>query len=293
MKMTKIESARIIVGQKGDCRGINCNHCFCHDKCFKDRWQDLDEEEGEDIAVKYAKAYIKRHESKSKKKDHITDASKKVEEPKPIKTVGIDNSDVTLAQHEPIPLQIAKMIRDNNYECAGIAVCGTCEFKCWNNAVLVRRQLIDDYISANEPVKDCPANSEYPQPKTKCHFYDYDNDRCKFETYCIDRTHDGKCSRRLSHSAKTKSTVDPQPIKFEDEVPEYVYIVYASVIRCYVVIGGFKKVIDKNLDGSIRETFTIYAVPMTEERGEWLDAKGCYRTLEEAVIVAKKLWGSK
>jgi len=52
-----------------------------------------------------------------KKKDHILDTTKKVEEPKPIKTVGIDNSDVTLvltAQHEP--------------------------------------------------VKDCPVNSEYPQP---------------------------------------------------------------------------------------------------------------------------------
>jgi hypothetical protein len=52
-----------------------------------------------------------------KKKDHILDTTKKVEEPKPIKTVGIDNSDVTLA-------------------------------------------LTAQY----EPVKDCPVNSEYPDP---------------------------------------------------------------------------------------------------------------------------------
>ena len=52
-----------------------------------------------------AEAYIKRHESETKKKDHILDTTKKVEEPKPIKTVGIDNSDVTLAltaQHEHV-----------------------------------------------------------------------------------------------------------------------------------------------------------------------------------------------
>ena len=110
----------------------------------------------------------------------------------------------------------------------------------------VKKQLIDDYISANEPVKDCPANSEMPQP-----------------------------------------------IKFDDPVPEYVYVVDASMICCYLVKGGFKKVMDKEMDGSTKETFSVYAELITKERAEWLTGKNCYRTLEEAVIVAKKQWSVK
>ncbi len=104
----------------------------------------------------------------------------KVEEPKPIKTVGIDNSDVTLvltAQHEPTPLQIAKMIRDNGYNCNDLTDytcfqgrCPLSELRCgWSpnlspNKESERKKLIDDYISEHEPVKDCPVNSEIPQP---------------------------------------------------------------------------------------------------------------------------------
>lgn len=120
-----------------------------------------------------AEAYIKRHESKSKKKDHILDTTKKVEEPKPIKTVGIDNSDVTLAQHKPTPLEIAKMIRDNGYSCIyknfdDCRVCPFIKLGCGHSnpehieSFNIRKKLIDDYISANELVKDCPVNSEYP-----------------------------------------------------------------------------------------------------------------------------------
>jgi hypothetical protein len=109
MKMTKIESARIIIKQKGICfnrhRGLKTISC---DDCFngwrRNKCANLTDEE----TLALAEAYIKRHESKSKKK---------VEEPKPIKTVGIDNSDVTLA-----------------------------------------------LTAQHEPVKDCPVNSEIPQP---------------------------------------------------------------------------------------------------------------------------------
>lgn len=179
MKMTKIESARIIVKNEGACNTVSCKHCFMGDGVcgFVSSRPEK---------IKFAEAYIKRHESKSKKKDHILDTAKKVEEPKPIKTVGIDNSDVTLAltaQHEPTPLQIAKMIRDNGYSCTdfnkedgcfnrkcplflGSNPCGlshNLKTASEENKAL-RKKLIDDYISANEPVKDCPANSEIPQP---------------------------------------------------------------------------------------------------------------------------------
>jgi hypothetical protein len=99
MKMTKIESARIIVEQKGRCPvTLKCKTCFTLNGVC----------DGVENRLALAEAYIKRHESKSKKK---------VEEPKPIKTVGIDNSDVTLA-----------------------------------------------LTAQHEPVKDCPVNSEIPQP---------------------------------------------------------------------------------------------------------------------------------
>jgi hypothetical protein len=102
MKMTKIESARIIVGQKGRCPvTLKCKTCFTKNGVCG----------GVENRLALAEAYIKRHESKTKKKDHILDTTKKV------KTVGIDNSDVTLA-------------------------------------------LTAQY----EPVKDCPVNSEIPQP---------------------------------------------------------------------------------------------------------------------------------
>jgi hypothetical protein len=102
MKMTKIESARIIVEQEGSCVHVECKKCFTtREKCGCKKLITISWTERK---LALAKAYIKRHESKTKKKDHILDTTKKVEEPKPIKTVGIDNSDVTLvltAQHEP------------------------------------------------------------------------------------------------------------------------------------------------------------------------------------------------
>ncbi|HQN73834.1 MAG TPA: hypothetical protein PLB16_10505, partial [bacterium] len=90
--MTKIEFwKRYLKYQPDDdkfCTSISCkNECPYYSNC-----------EGLKMSKEIAESYIKRHESKTKKKDHITDASKKVEEPKPFKTVGIDNSDVTLAK---------------------------------------------------------------------------------------------------------------------------------------------------------------------------------------------------
>jgi hypothetical protein len=82
--MNKIESARIIVATDGWCGDIkNCEGCCLQKECCGTvtKLNDLQR-------LALAKAYIKRHESKSKKKV----------EPKPSKTVGIDNSDVVLAR---------------------------------------------------------------------------------------------------------------------------------------------------------------------------------------------------
>jgi hypothetical protein len=65
MKMTKIESARIIVKQEGDCYGVCCTRCFkfgfCNDK-------GLTVKQARRRRLADAEAYIKRHEGKSRKK---------------------------------------------------------------------------------------------------------------------------------------------------------------------------------------------------------------------------------
>jgi len=213
MKMTKIESARIIAESTDNpvCRSILCSKCFNSrkGKACKD---------GNLVAIEKAKAYIKRHESKTKKKDHITDASKKVEEPKPFKTVGIDNSDVTLAKptvKENLSVPCEHLINGDS--------CG----------------------NAFEPCdKDCPANSEIPQP-----------------------------------------------IKFDDPVPENVYVPAEDCIRFYNVIEYVLKK-RKTLKSSTDEFLIYLRNPRTNDT-LWVDARECYRTLEEAVIVAKRLWSIK
>jgi hypothetical protein len=78
-------------------------------------------------ALALAEAYIKRHEQESKKKV----------EPKPVKTVGIDNGDVVLAR---------PTVKENlSVPCKPLAS-GMCS---------------NPFDHCEE---DCPANSEYPQP---------------------------------------------------------------------------------------------------------------------------------
>jgi hypothetical protein len=120
MKMTKIAFWRNILEvclksdkkeSKYQCYAFISGACDCHDDCvpkINDMMCELatnTDHRCKSEVIKYAEKQIKRHEQKCKKKDHILDTTKKVEEPKPIKTVGIDNSDVTLAltpQHDHI-----------------------------------------------------------------------------------------------------------------------------------------------------------------------------------------------
>lgn len=194
MKMTKIESARIIVGQKGRCPvTLKCKTCFTKNGVCG----------SVENRLALAEAYIKRHESKTKKKDHILDTTKKAEEPKPIKEVGIDNSDVTLA-----------------------------------------------LTAQHEPVKDCPVNSEIPQP-----------------------------------------------VKFEDEVPFNLYTVTEyGIFRFTALRFHSEKTKEKNGTTITKEKVFAFEGDRKfdgTKKEVTIDINNCYKTLEEAVIVAKKLWNGE
>jgi len=199
MKMTKIEFWRKVKENGGGCYNILCNECPYSKKgdgCTRPN----------STTKKEAEAYIKRHEGKSRKK------------PKPVKTVGIDNSDVTLAKptvKENLSVPCEHLINGDS--------CG----------------------NAFEPCdKDCPANSEIPQP-----------------------------------------------IKFDDPVPENVYVPAEDCIRFYNVIEYVLKK-RKTLKSSTDE-FLIYIKDKHTGTTLWIDARECYRTPEEALQVAKKLWSIK
>ena len=192
--MNKIEFWRKVKENGGGCYNIPCSECPYNKKgdgCTRPN----------STTKKDAESYIKRHEQKSKKKDHIRDATKKVEEPKPVKTVGIDNDDVTLARptvKENLSVPCEHLINGDS--------CG----------------------NAFEPCdKDCPANSEYPDP-IRVDIPDI--------FYCP--TPQGILRFKRSQILLKDTNNDDCLLKYHEEYP-------------------------------------------------------CYRTIEEAVIVAKKLWGGK
>jgi len=177
--MNKITSARIIVKKNGDCDDIDCKECFttpencgCR-KLVTVSWTER--------KIKHAKAYIKRHEGKCKKKDKVEKEIKpaKVTETKVESILNmITNTTTSRAVEDYIksvkpkltPLEVAKAIRDNGYSCMLDSFeCSDCplhsllnplygEYECVDK----RGNLIDDYISANElTVKE---NLSVPQP---------------------------------------------------------------------------------------------------------------------------------
>jgi len=79
MKMTKIKSARIIVKQRGICYNFNHSETISCDDCFNGRNRKKCVDFTDEKTLALAESYIKRHEQKSKKKNHIRDTTKKVE----------------------------------------------------------------------------------------------------------------------------------------------------------------------------------------------------------------------
>ena len=94
MKMTKIESARIIERLKG-CSGsnIDCTYCFNLKKC-----DEVDYHYSGNEIIGYAAAYIKRHESKTKVKTDVRDITNVVKDETVKESLKVD----------PTPLEIAK-----------------------------------------------------------------------------------------------------------------------------------------------------------------------------------------
>ncbi len=192
--MKKIEFWRKVKENGSGCYNIPCSECPYNKKgdgCTRPN----------STTKKDAESYIKRHEQKSKKKDHIRDTMKKVEEPKPVKTVGIDNDDVTFAK---------PTVKENlSVPCEHLVNGDSCG-------------------NAFEPCdKDCPANSEYPDP-IRVDIPDI--------FYCP--TPQGILRFKRSQILLKDTNNDDCLLKYHEEYP-------------------------------------------------------CYRTIEEALIVAKKLWGGK
>ena len=182
-KMTKIESARIVEKQEGNCLGISCYICFnekwCDDKgCYAPSFYCPDK-------LKLAQAYIKRHEGKSKKRiipKYTADVQPD--------TTGSELKKIVIkpANTDPTPLDVAKIIRDKNYLCGSIDDCDNCPIRASelnSSCVENRKEKIDSYISSHEKIepvcehlvgdlcgnafetcdKECLANSEILKPE--------------------------------------------------------------------------------------------------------------------------------
>ena len=320
MKMTKIEFWRNLLEvcsksdkkeSKHQCYAFISGACDCRDDRvprINDMMCELatnTDHRSKAEVIKYAEKQINRHEHKCKKKDHIRDTTKKVEEPKPVE--------------EPTPLEIAKMIRDNGYKCAvnlGVETY-TCEqcpldvtkipqlcgsgFKEDTRDYAMRIKLIDDYISANEPKPEPIITfGKMTEMETAKAVVKIDGDCLAYEsTFCSQCWMKEKCSKVLPNKAQrvidaesyikaNEPTVKenlsvPQPIKFDDPVPEYVYY--------FNGISTMERIAVASLSAYKRpDSFVSFAVDVIGRQYLLTD---CYRTPEEALQVAKKLWNGE
>lgn len=251
MKMTKIESARIIAKQKS-CFDVVCSDCF------------LDVQVSCDDKVNRAKAYIKRHEQKCKKRLIPTKYTPDIQ---PDMTNAECKRVVTLPKDNPTPLDIAKAIRDNGYRCVGLTEveckdCPLCDYNCGSgiktNVNLRSKQLIDDYIKANEPVCEHLVGDLCGNAFENC---------------------DKEC---LANSELKKPEPVIEPIKFDDPVPEYVYWTEDSRIERVASASFYATKERDNINAFVKDVV-----------GRTYNLENCYKTLDDAVAVAKKNWGLK
>lgn len=320
MKMTKIKSARIIVKRKGDCRGIQCTDCFRVNFCDN---EEITTEERMKRQFADATAYIKRHEDKSRKKaaNKIKNAfqSDKI-------SIGVDlasGESKTIVQEtkDPTPLEIAKMIRDNKYNCnLDFFECSECPLKPqYFHCLKDRKTLIDTYISEHDHVED---KSEMVEPvgnteklesvilkKVVC----IDNNLCDImltvgKEYVVLSEHNGffyikenDCNNGdILHKSRFITTeeyakrvniqdVEPviEPIKFDDPVPEYVYKVTSFGIFEYICVQ-FNECFNKEFGKSISRTFSVL-VKQVDGEAKWdSNTENYYSTPEKAFTVFMK-----
>lgn len=173
----------------------------------------------------------------------------KLSEPKPVE--------------EPTPLEIAKMIRDNGYVCLGLIKncppcplwgkggCGTSD-KIVEENHIKRKQLIDNYISANEP-----------KPFKKVGI---DNDDVTLAKPTVKENLSVPCEEECPANSEY-----PDPIRVD--IPDIFYCPTPQGILRFKRSQILLK--DTNNDDCLLKYHEEYP---------------CYRTLEEALIIAKKLW---
>jgi hypothetical protein len=241
-------------------------------------------------ALALAEAYIKRHEQKSKKKDHIEDKPEKVEstavsyEPcvscrnnhglcsTKERTANVKNcvsyEPIDIEKNyfkkkveepkpvqEPTPLDIAKMIRDNGYSCLGlIKNCPPCPLWGKGGCGTSDKIVEEKHIKRKKLIDDYISANE-PTVKENLSV------PCK-------PLASGMCSNPFDHCEEDcpANSEYPQPIK----LPDFVYSASKS---------GVEFIDTKN------RTFN------TNDKGELLiNDKPCFTTPEEALQVAKKLW---
>lgn len=308
MKMTKIESANIVFYEKGSC--LKVTSCF---GCFNEKWC---ENKGEFSYNKFcpdklrlAEAYIKRHKQKCKK----SIIPKYTADVQP-DTTGSELKKIVIkpANPDPVPLEIAKIIRDNEYVCLYVWDCTrqcpisnskTGQLDCSIN----RKQLIDSYIAEHdkpEPVcehlvgdlcgnafetcdKECPANSEMlkkPEPDNsvlqKIKKW-YEEKKADFEesvqagvltdTIRIEYQTLRSIVKMIDHIEGNVKKPEPviEPIKFD--LPEIVYALKGHGIE-WVKLDTC----EMDTDGSVLH-----------------NGSHCYKTLDEAVSVARAKWSVK
>ena len=254
-------------------------------------------------ALAYAEAYIKRHEQKSKKRiipKYTADVQPD--------TTGSELKKIVMkpANTDPTPLEIAKMIRDNGYviNCKDFSpnlACGSCTTDFCDH-ILSREKArasikkIDDYISSHEKIepvcehlvgdlcgnafedcnKECPANSELkkPEPVTVKAF---EGCHALIGNECMNYM---KCGLESCPAYNSEPVIEP--IKFDDPVPEYVYWTEDSRIERVASASFFATKERDNINAFVKDVI-----------GRTYNLENCYKTLDDAVAVAKKTWGLK
>jgi hypothetical protein len=122
-------------------------------------------------------------------------------------------------------------------------------------------------------------NNKY---KYNCTYIRTGCSHCKAVLFCIDR---GKCSKDkvdsyIAEHNKSKPIIEP--IKFSDNVPAYVYMVTDKAIKREKVIAFLQ-----------RKTESAIVERIVFDYGGEHSFENCYKTLDEAVAVAKKQWSVK
>ena len=262
-----------------------------------------------------AKNFIEAHEQKKGKN-------------KGKKKSKVDKSTPDHISQENTFLKVAKTIRDRGYYCSNIQCydcpligsemgCGCGDHTATDEERAFRKRLIDNYISNNEPVnttnkceyvrydftdfgdaKSIVEPAEKPvEPIKYVRCVDrgafltqgkvYEVLETRIDTYIIYADDGDKVAYHKTYFEPAEPVPAfeplPEPIRFEDEdKPVTVFIVTQFGIKKKDTTG-YRRTI-KSSDGTHRDQAIFPS-------GVRYAMKNCYRTFEEAIIVAKMKWG--